>query len=395
MNTGLELKNDVSNSIQNNGLSIVMILGAFNHGKLTPKEAIEIILEKLAESGDSLRIENEIKNKDSEISYQIAGKYYNCLDFPTYIKGLLSSKIIHNGAILVAVSTENIEVEVRKQIFLAQLLGIQHLFIFINKVDIVDDEVLIDSVEKKVRNFLKTSKFSDDNIKIIKALNGDLLYQKKIREVLATVNQFITSLETIIKRPFYMEIENIRQIDNGRSEVSGKISRGEVFKEKFVELIDSERKKYEVQIDELQSISGNTSFDYVPTGNAVKIILKNEKPSDIDNLIIEEREGQYRWILSEIGSFLIAKTFKAVVYIQEIEEGGEDDSILNNSKLLFSFPTEKRNGTVQFVNKEKMSNPKKQVAIQVELDNYAALEYGMMFCFYEGEKYVGYGVVAF
>jgi elongation factor Tu len=290
-----------------------------------------------------------------------------------------------DGAILVVSSLDSVMPQTREHVLLARQVGLNHMVVFLNKCDAVEDPEMLDLVEMEVRELLSKYKFDGDNATIVRgaalpALNGEKKWEDTITELVAALDKDIPEPVREVDKPFLMAIEDVFSIKGRGTVATGRIERGKVKVGEEVAIIGFER-------DNKSTVTGvemfRKSMDEGQAGDNVGCLLRG-----IDKEQIER--GQ---VLAAPGTIKPHKKFMGEVYVLKKEEGGRHTPFFTNYRPQFYIRTTDVTGSVMLPEGVKMVMPGDNVTVEVELITTVALEEQMRFAIREGGKTVGAGVV--
>jgi elongation factor Tu len=375
-------------------------IGHVDHGKTSLTAAITKIL---AETGgatftayDQIDKAPEEKARGITIStahveYETSKRHYAHVDCPghaDYVKNMITGAAQMDGAILVVSAADGPMPQTREHILLARQVGVPALVVFLNKVDMVDDEELLDLVELEVRELLSSYQFPGDDIPVVKGSALCALEDKDpklghdaVLALMQAVDEYIPQPERPIDQPFLMPIEDVFSISGRGTVVTGRVERGIVKVGEEVEIIG-------IRPTSKTVVTGVEMFrkllDQGQAGDNVGCLLRGV-----------EREGVERGqVLAKPGSVMPHTTFKAEVYILTKEEGGRHTPFFANYRPQFYFRTTDVTGMVKLPEGTEMVMPGDNVTIEVELIVPIAMEEKLRFAIREGGRTVGAGVVA-
>jgi len=375
-------------------------IGHVDHGKTTLTAAITKVL---AEAGgaefaayDEIDKAPEEKARGITIStahveYETDNRHYAHVDCPghaDYVKNMITGAAQMDGAILVVSAADGPMPQTREHILLARQVGVPALVVFMNKVDQVDDEELLELVELEVRELLSSYEFPGDDIPIVKgsalaALEGtnDAIGKEKILELMAAVDDYIPQPERPKDMPFLMPIEDVFSISGRGTVVTGRVERGVVKVGEEVEIvgIKETRKTTVTGVEMFRKL-----LDQGEAGDNIGALLRGVGREDVER-------GQ---VLAKPGSITPHTKFKAEAYILTKEEGGRHTPFFTNYRPQFYFRTTDVTGVVQLPEGTEMVMPGDNVAMEVELIAPIAMDEGLRFAIREGGRTVGAGVVA-
>lgn len=373
-------------------------IGHVDHGKTTLTAAITSVLAKkgLANPQDYASIdaapeerERGITINTSHVEYETEKRHYAHIDAPghaDYVKNMITGAAQMDGAILVVSATDGPMPQTREHILLSRQVGVNDLIVFMNKVDLVDDEELLDLVEMEIRELLSEYNYPGDDIPVIrgsalKALEGDEKAEAAILELMDTVDSYIPTPKREMDKPFLMPIEDVFTITGRGTVASGRIDRGVMKVGDEVELVGlfPETKKTVVTgIEMFRKI-----LDVGEAGDNVGILLRGIGREDIER-------GQ---VIAKPGSITPHTKFKGEVYILSKEEGGRHTPFFTNYRPQFYFRTTDVTGVIDLPSGTEMVMPGDNVTIDVELIAPIAVEVGTKFSIREGGRTVGAGVI--
>ena len=374
-------------------------IGHVDHGKTTLTAAITYVLAKkgLSETRtfDSIDKTPEEKARGITIStahveYETENRHYAHVDCPghaDYVKNMITGAAQMDGAILVVSAADGPMPQTREHILLARNVGVPNIVVFLNKVDMVDDEELLELVEMEVRELLSEYEFPGDDIPIIsgsalKALeNPESEWADKIMELMAAVDSYIPMPERPVDRPFLMPIEDVFTITGRGTVVTGRVERGAIKVGDEVEIVglrDAPRKTV---------CTGTEMFhkqlDRAEAGDNVGALLRGIDRKDVER-------GQ---VLAKPGSIKPLTKYRAEVYVLSKEEGGRHTAFFNGYRPQFYFRTTDVTGVITLAEGVEMVMPGDNVTVDVELITPIAIEEGLRFSVREGGRTVGSGVV--
>ena len=372
-------------------------IGHVDHGKTTLTAAIATVLSKHgggeAQSYDMVDNAPEEKERGitintSHIEYETETRHYAHVDCPghaDYVKNMITGAAQMDGGILVVSAADGPMPQTREHILLSRNVGVPALVVFLNKVDMVDDEELLELVEMEVRELLSEYDFPGDDLPVIagsalKALEGDAEYEQKILDLMNAVDEYIPTPERDSDKPFMMPVEDVFSITGRGTVATGRVERGQVKVGEEIEIIGiTESKK--------TTVTGVEMFrkllDYAEAGDNIGALLRGVSREDI-------QRGQ---VLAAPGSITPHTNFKAEVYVLSKEEGGRHTPFFTNYRPQFYFRTTDVTGVVNLPEGTEMVMPGDNVEMTVELISPIAIEDGTRFSIREGGRTVGSGVV--
>jgi elongation factor Tu len=372
-------------------------VGHVDHGKTTLTAAITSVLANAgfsdARSFDSIDSAPEEKERGitintAHVEYQTANRHYAHVDCPghaDYVKNMVTGAAQMDGAILVVASTDGPMPQTREHILLARQVGVPRLVVFMNKVDMVDDEELLDLVEMEIRELLDFYEFDADNTPIVRgsalgALNGEQKWVDTVMELMNAVDEWVPVPPRIVDQAFLMPIEDVFSITGRGTVATGRIERGVINVADPVEIIG-----FGAQLT--STCTGVEMFrkllDRGEAGDNAGILLRGIDKNDI-------RRGM---VICKPGSVTPHKKFKAEVYVLSKEEGGRHTPFFNKYRPQFYFRTTDVTGEITLAEGTEMIMPGDNVSITVDLINPIAMEKGLRFAIREGGRTVGAGQV--
>jgi len=375
-------------------------IGHVDHGKTSLTAAITKVL---AESGgatftayDQIDKAPEEKARGITIStahveYETANRHYAHVDCPghaDYVKNMITGAAQMDGAILVVSAADGPMPQTREHILLARQVGVPALVVFLNKVDMVDDEELLELVELEVRELLSKYDFPGDDIPITKGSALMALEDKEpkigkeaVLALMATVDSYIPQPERPIDLPFLMPIEDVFSISGRGTVVTGRVERGIVKVGETVEIVG-------IRATTTTTVTGVEMFrkllDQGQAGDNVGVLLRGTKREDVER-------GQ---VVCKPGSVKPHTKFKAEAYILTKEEGGRHTPFFTNYRPQFYFRTTDVTGVCELPEGTEMVMPGDNVTMDVTLIVPVAMEEKLRFAIREGGRTVGAGVVA-
>ncbi len=374
-------------------------IGHVDHGKTTLTAAITTVLAKKgwaqASAYDQIdgapeERERGITISTAHVEYETETRHYAHVDCPghaDYVKNMITGAAQMDGAILVVSAADGPMPQTREHILLSRNVGVPYIVVFLNKVDMVDDEELLELVEMEVRDLLSEYDFPGDDIPVVagsalKALEGEPEYEEKIFELMAAVDEYIPTPERENDKPFMMPVEDVFSITGRGTVATGRVERGQVRVGDVVEVVGIEEETAQTTVTGVEMF--RKLLDYAEAGDNIGALLRGVARDDI-------QRGQ---VLAKPGSITPHTKFVAEVYVLTKEEGGRHTPFFTNYRPQFYFRTTDVTGVVQLREGTEMVMPGDNVTIDVELIHPIAIEDGTRFSIREGGRTVGSGVVS-
>ena len=373
-------------------------IGHVDHGKTTLTAAITVVLAKAggAEVRDFDTIDNAPEEKErgitintSHVEYETENRHYAHVDCPghaDYVKNMVTGAAQMDGAILVCAATDGPMPQTREHILLARQVGVPSLVVFMNKVDMVDDEELLELVDMEIRELLSFYDYDGDNTPVIAGsalggLNGDAEWTPKIVELMAAVDAWIPEPVRDNEKPFLMPVEDVFTITGRGTVATGRIETGVANTGDSVDIIGMGAEKL------VSTVTGVEMFrkilDRGEAGDNVGILLRGIEKTDI-------KRGM---VICKPGSVTPHTKFKAEVYILKKEEGGRHTPFHNRYRPQFYIRTTDVTGEIFLPDGTEMVMPGDNLTITVELINGVAMSDGLRFAIREGGRTVGAGQI--
>ena len=374
-------------------------LGHVDHGKTTLTAAITTVMHKVQGTEGAMaydQIDGAPEEKErgitiatSHVEYETENRHYAHVDCPghaDYVKNMITGAAQMDGAILVVSSADGPMPQTREHILLSRNVGVPAFVVFLNKVDMVDDEELLELVEMEVRELLTEYDFPGDDIPVIagsalKALEGEEEYEQKIIELMEAVDEYIPQPERDTDKPFMMPVEDVFSITGRGTVATGRVERGQVTVGDEVEIIglaDAPSKTTVTGVEMFRKL-----LDYAEAGDNIGALLRGINREDISR-------GQ---VLAKPGSITPHTKFKSEVYVLSKEEGGRHTPFFANYRPQFYFRTTDVTGVIELPEGVEMVMPGDNIEMTVELISPIAIEEGTRFSIREGGRTVGSGVV--
>jgi elongation factor Tu len=373
-------------------------IGHVDHGKTTLTAAITLCLadKGFAEfkSFDSIDAAPEEKERGitintAHIEYQTATRHYAHVDCPghaDYVKNMVTGAAQMDGAIIVVAATDGPMPQTREHILLARQVGVPKLVVFMNKVDLVDDEELLDLVEMEIRELLTFYGFDGDNTPVIRGsalggLNKEPKWVEKIYELMDAVDAYIPLPPRDIDKPFLMPVEDVFSITGRGTVATGRIETGIINTGDPVDIIGMGAEKLKSVVTGVEMF--RKILDTGEAGDNAGLLLRG----------IDKEAITRGMVIAKPGSIKPHKNFKAEVYILKKEEGGRHTPFHNKYRPQFYFRTTDVTGSVTLPAGVEMVMPGDNLTITVELISEIALNMNLRFAIREGGRTVGAGQV--
>jgi len=373
-------------------------IGHVDHGKTTLTAAITMVLAKkgLSEVKSFDSIDNAPEEKErgitintAHVEYQTEKRHYAHVDCPghaDYVKNMVTGAAQMDGAILVVAATDGPMPQTREHILLARQVNVPRIVVFMNKVDMVDDEELLDLVEMEVRDLLSFYQFDGDNSPVIRgsalgAMNGEEQWEEKVMELMNAVDEWIPLPPRDKDKPFLMPVEDVFSITGRGTVATGRIETGVVHTGDEIEIIGlgaDGRKTVCTGVEMFRKI-----LDDGQAGDNVGLLLRGVDKKEI-------KRGQ---ILAKPKSITPHTRFKAEIYVLKKEEGGRHTPFHNKYRPQFYLRTLDVTGEIHLPEGREMVMPGDNVSIEVELIYPVAINIGLRFAIREGGRTVGAGQV--
>ena len=378
-------------------------IGHVDHGKTTLTAAITKVLAMEGEAEyqayDSIDKAPEEKERGitintAHVEYHTKNRHYAHVDCPghaDYVKNMITCAAQMDGAILVVSSADGPMPQTREHILLARQVGVPYIVVFMNKVDQVDDEELLDLVEMEIRDLLSSYEFPGDDIPVIRGSALGVLTSESndpnapeyacIHELMDAVDTYIPTPDRAADKPFIMPVEDVFSITGRGTVATGRVERGQLKMGEEVEIVglmDAPRKTVVTGIEMFRKL-----LDYAEAGDNIGALLRGIQKTEIER-------GQ---VLAKPGSIHPHTKFHGQVYVLKKEEGGRHTPFFNNYRPQFYFRTTDVTGVITLPEGTEMCMPGDNVEMDVELITPIAIEEGLRFAIREGGRTVGSGVV--
>ncbi len=373
-------------------------IGHVDHGKTTLTAAITTVLANagLSEKKDFDAIDNAPEEKErgitintSHVEYQTANRHYAHVDCPghaDYVKNMVTGAAQMDGAILVVASTDGPMPQTREHILLGRQVGVPRIVVFMNKVDMVDDEELLELVEMEIRELLSFYDYDGDNTPIVQgsalgALNGDEKWSKTVLDLMEAVDTWIEIPPREVDKDFLMSVEDVFSITGRGTVATGRIETGVVNTGDELEILG-------MQEESLKSVcTGVEMFR--------KILDRGEAGDNVGLLLrgVEKTSIKRGMVIAKPGSITPHTEFKGEIYVLKKEEGGRHTPFHNKYRPQFYFRTTDVTGEVSLEAGREMVMPGDNVTVTVKLIVPVAMDKGLRFAIREGGRTVGAGQV--
>ena len=372
-------------------------IGHVDHGKTTLTAAITKYFGKSAVKYDEIDKAPEEKERgitinSAHVEYETENRHYAHVDCPghaDYVKNMITGAAQMDGAILVVSAVDGPMPQTREHILLAKQVGIKTLVVFLNKVDMVEDEELLELVEMEVRELLSKYGFDGDKAKIVKGSalkalteEGNEIGEKAIRELMKVVDEEIPMPKREVDKAFLMPIEDVFSISGRGTVVTGRIEQGKVKVGEEIEIVGIKKDSKKTTCTGVEMFK--KELDEGLAGDNAGLLLRGIAKEEVER-------GQ---VLAKPGSITPHTKFKAEVYVLKKEEGGRHTPFFKNYRPQFYFRTTDVTGTIELKEGVEMVMPGDNTEIVVELIAPIAMDKGLKFAIREGGKTVGAGVVA-
>jgi elongation factor Tu len=373
-------------------------IGHVDHGKTTLTAAITKVLSTVtgAEVRDFDTIDNAPEEKErgitintSHVEYETEIRHYAHVDCPghaDYVKNMVTGAAQMDGAILVVAATDGPMPQTREHILLGRQVGIPEMVVFLNKVDMVDDEELLELVEMEVRELLSFYDYNGDDAAVIQGsalggLNGDPKWVDTIKELMAAVDEKIPQPERDNEKPFLMPVEDVFSITGRGTVATGSIETGVIKVGEDIEIVGMQEEKLNSTCTGVEMF--RKLLDRGEAGDNVGILMRG----------IDKEQIKRGMVICKPGSIQPHKKFKAEVYVLKKEEGGRHTPFQNKYRPQFYLRTTDVTGEIFLPEGTEMVMPGDNVTIDVHLIVPVAVNKGLRFAIREGGRTVGAGQV--
>ncbi len=373
-------------------------IGHVDHGKTTLTAAISSVLSSqgLAETRDFSSIDNAPEEKErgitintSHVEYQTANRHYAHVDCPghaDYVKNMVTGAAQMDGAILVVAATDGPMPQTREHILLGRQVGVPRMVVFLNKVDMVDDEELLELVDMEVRELLSFYDYDGDNTPVIPgsalgALNGEEKWVDSVNKLMESVDTWIELPPREVDKDFLMPVEDVFSITGRGTVATGRIETGVVNSGEEVDILGMGDEKLKSTVTGVEMF--RKILDRGEAGDNVGLLLRGIAKEDI-------KRGM---VICKPGSTTPHDKFKAEIYVLKKEEGGRHTPFHNKYRPQFYFRTTDVTGEIILEEGREMVMPGDNVTISVNLIVPIAMNKGLRFAIREGGRTVGAGQV--
>jgi elongation factor Tu len=373
-------------------------IGHIDHGKTTLTAAITMVLARkgLSEVRSFDSIDNAPEEKErgitintAHVEYQTATRHYAHIDCPghaDYIKNMVTGAAQMDGAILVVAATDGPMPQTREHILLARQVNVPKIVVFMNKVDMVDDEEMLEIVEMEIRELLTFYGFNGDDAPVIQgsalgAMNGEPKWEEKVMELMDAVDTYIPIPPRENEKPFLMPVEDIFSITGRGTVATGRIETGVVKTGEEVEIVGLGAEKLKTIVTGVEMF--RKILDRGEAGDNVGLLLRG----------IDKKEIKRGMVMAKPGSIKPHTEFKAEVYILKKEEGGRHTPFHNHYRPQFYLRTLDITGEIILPEGVEMIMPGDNITITVKLIYPVAINQNLRFAIREGGRTVGAGQV--
>ena len=378
-------------------------IGHIDHGKTTLTAAITkyLALKGQADYTDYSSIDKAPEEKErgitintAHVEYETDARHYAHVDCPghaDYIKNMITGAAQMDGAILVIAASDGPMAQTKEHLLLARQVGVPYIVVFLNKVDQVDDEELLELVEMEVRETLDFYEFPGDDTPIIKGSALNALISEStdpeapeyqcIKELMDAVDTYIATPDRKADQPFLMPVEDVFTISGRGTVATGRVERGIIKKNEPVEIVGLQDESKSTVVTDLEMF--HKLLDYAEAGDNVGALLRGVTKKEVER-------GQ---VLCKPGSIHPHTKFAGQVYVLSKDEGGRHTPFFTNYRPQFYFRTTDVTGIITLPEGTEMCMPGDNTVMNVELITPIAIEVGLRFAIREGGRTVGSGVV--
>ena len=374
-------------------------MGHIDHGKTTLTAAITRVLSEDAVGSTSFTAFDDIDKAPEErergitiaiahVEYETVNRHYAHVDMPghaDYVKNMITGAAQVDGAVLVVSAVDGPMPQTREHVLLARQVGVPTIVVFLNKVDLVDDDELLDLVELEVRELLSEYEFPGDDVPVVRgsallALDGDVEAAGQVRELMEAVDGYVAEPQRDTEKPFQMPIEDVFSITGRGTVVTGRVEQGTLDVGTEVEIVG-------IRETQKTTVTGVEMFrkllDSAVAGDNVGLLLRGVGKDDVER-------GQ---VVAAPGSITPHTEFVAQVYVLTKEEGGRHNPFFDGYRPQFYFRTTDVTGAVRLPEGTEMVMPGDNTEMTVELISTIAMDEGQRFAIREGGRTVGAGRV--
>ncbi len=374
-------------------------IGHVDHGKTTLTAAITKVLNERF-GGTEVRSFDSIDNAPEErergitiatahVEYETSARHYAHVDCPghaDYVKNMVTGAAQMDGAILVVDASDGPMPQTREHILLARQVGVPYIVVFMNKVDLVDDEELLELVEIEVRELLEVYEFPGDDVPVVMgsalgALNGEPEWEEKILELMSHVDGYVPTPEREKDKPFLMPVEDVFSITGRGTVATGRIERGIVRTGEKVEIVGIREQETTTTVTGVEMF--RKILDEGQAGDNVGLLLRGVPKDGVER-------GQ---VIVHPGSITPHYAFECEVYVLSKDEGGRHTPFFKGYRPQFYFRTTDVTGDIELHEGVEMVMPGDNTQFKVQLIQPVAMEQGLRFAIREGGRTVGAGVV--
>ena len=374
-------------------------IGHVDHGKTTLTAAITKTMAKRygGVAKDFADIDNAPEERErgitiatAHVEYETENRHYAHVDCPghaDYVKNMVTGAAQMDGAVLVVAATDGPMPQTREHILLARQVGVPALVVFMNKVDLVDDEELLELVELEVRELLSKYEFDGDNAAVVSgsalgALNGEEAEEENILKLMAAIDEKIPTPERDVDKPFLMPVEDVFTITGRGTVATGRIERGVVKLNQDVDIVGIREEKMKSVVTGIEMF--RRMLDEGQAGDNAGLLLRG----------VGKDELERGMVICAPNSITPHKKFSCEVYVLSKDEGGRHTPFFKGYRPQFYFRTTDVTGICELPEGVEMVMPGDNVAMEVDLIQPVAMEEGLRFAIREGGRTVGAGVVS-
>ncbi len=374
-------------------------IGHVDHGKTTLTAAITRVLNDRY-GGTEIRSFDSIDNAPEErergitiatahVEYETEHRHYAHVDCPghaDYVKNMVTGAAQMDGAILVVDASDGPMPQTREHILLARQVGVPYIVVFMNKVDLVDDEELLELVEMEIRELLEAYEFPGDEIPIVKgsalgALNGETEWEETVVSLMESVDGYVPTPKRETDKPFLMPVEDVFSITGRGTVATGRVERGIVRTGEKVEIVGIREEKTDTTVTGVEMF--RKILDEGQAGDNVGLLLRGIAKDGVER-------GQ---VVVHPGSIKPHREFTCEVYVLSKDEGGRHTPFFPGYRPQFYFRTTDVTGDIELPSGTEMVMPGDNTQFKVKLIQPVAMEQGLRFAIREGGRTVGAGVV--